>query len=173
VTSADDFFMEEAVAEATLGLESGELPIGAVVVLGDDVVARAHWRLAGRLLDHPELVALMDAERNGNVATASDRRSATLYTTLEPCALCMSAAMSFLLGRVVFALESPSDGAANLPTLWRPADGHPRPGAPPYAIPEVVGGVGRAKSLALVERFLQEHAEAPIATWARTLLRSA
>jgi tRNA(adenine34) deaminase len=172
VTSADEFFMDEAVEEATLGLASGELPIGAVVVLADNIVARAHWRLAGRLLDHPELLALMDAERNGTFANPGDRRSATLYTTLEPCALCMSAAMSFLLGRVVFALESPSDGAANLPALWRPADGHPAPGAPPYAIPDVVGGVGRAKSLALVERFLHEHAGAPIATWARTLLRT-
>jgi tRNA(adenine34) deaminase len=167
----DAGFMAEALHEARAGLEAGEVPIGAVLVRGDEVVARAHWRFDhARLLDHPELLCLIEGERTGRVTHGRERRESTLYTTLEPCALCMSASMSFLLGRVVFALESRNDGAANLPDVWQPADGHPLPGEPPYAIPDVVGGVGRAESLALIERFVGEHPGSPFTTWARTLL---
>ena len=161
--------MDEALAEASRSLEKGEAPIGAVLVYGGEVVARAHWQgmAQRRLLDHPELLALLEAERSGAVLRRREREEATLYTTLEPCALCMSAAMSFLLGRIVFALEAPSDGAANLPEAWRPVNGHPAPGEPPYAIPEVVGGVKRAASLELIKQFVDRN---PTARWARTLL---
>jgi tRNA(adenine34) deaminase len=173
MAETDQTFMREALAEATHGLEAGEVPIGAVLVRSGEIVARAHWQYdAGRLLDHPELLCLLDAERSGAVTRGAERRETTLYTTLEPCALCMSASMSFLLGRIVFALESPSDGAANLPELWRPADGHPAADAPPYAIPEVIGGVGRADSLALIERFVVTNGDSPFAPWVRTLLAS-
>jgi tRNA(adenine34) deaminase len=167
----DERFMAVALEEARVGLDAGEIPIGAVLVHGDDVLARAHWRFDdGRLLDHPELLCLLEAERNGVVMRGRDRRASTLYTTLEPCALCMSASMSFLLGRVVFALESPSDGASDLPMQWQPADGHPAAGEPPYAVPEVVAGVSRNESAVLVARFLTERAASPFASWARTLV---
>src|ERR671937_2505513 len=86
--SRDETFMAEALSEARRSLDLDEFPVGAVLVLGNDVVARAHWRGAAqrRLLDHPELLALMDAERTGKVAGRRERSEATLYTTLEPCA---------------------------------------------------------------------------------------
>ena len=168
---ADERFMAVALDEARVGLDAGEVPIGAVLVHGDEIVAQAHWRFVhGRLLDHPELVCLLEAERCGGITRGRDRRMSTLYTTLEPCALCMSASMSFLLGRLVFALESPSDGASNLPAQWQPASGHPAAGEPPYAVPEVVAGVSRHASAALVDRFLTECAASPFAPWAQTLV---
>jgi tRNA(adenine34) deaminase len=171
MAEAHETFMREALAEARRSLEAGDVPIGAVVVHDKRVVTRAHWRYEhGRLLDHPELLCLLEAERSGRVTHGRERRKATLYTTLEPCALCMSASMSFLLGRLVFALESRTDGAANLSELWQPAEGHPAPGEPPYAIPDIIGGVGRGDSLALIERFLATNSESPFAPWARTLL---
>jgi tRNA(adenine34) deaminase len=117
--------MAEALAEAERSLEVDEFPVGAILVLEDEVVARAHWTglAERRLLDHAEMLVLMDAERSGRVAERNDRQRATLYTTLEPCPLCMAAAMSFLLGRIVFAALAPVDGAANLPDLWQPANG--------------------------------------------------
>jgi len=154
--SADHAFMAEALLEARRSLEVDEFPVGAVVVLGAEVVARAHWRGVrdGRLLDHAELLALLQAERSGKIARRHERHAATLYTTLEPCHLCMAAAMCFYLGRIVYALEAPVDGGTNLPELWRPPDGHPQPGELPYGIPQVDGGVGRAASAALLSDWI-------------------
>jgi len=151
MTDRDAELMSEALAEARLSLDVDEFPVGAVLVLGDVVVARAHWTGASqrRLLDHAEMLVLMEAERSGRVAGRRQRREATLYTTLEPCALCMGAAMSFLLGTIVFAADAPVDGGTNLPELWQPPNGHPADGVP-YTLPEVVGGVGREASIELI-----------------------
>jgi tRNA(adenine34) deaminase len=164
MTAVDEAFMAEALAEARRSVELGEFPVGAVVALDGQIVVRAHWAGAAqrRLLDHPEMLALMEAERGGKVSSRQERQAATLYTTLEPCALCMGAAMSFLLGRLVFAADAPVDGAGNLPTLWQPHNGHPQDGMP-YTIPEVVGGVGREASIALIAEWVQRN---PEQTWA-------
>jgi tRNA(adenine34) deaminase len=151
--------MLQALEEARKSLDVDEFPVGAVVELGGEVVARAHWTGAGRrrLLDHAEMLVLLDAERSGRVARRQERQAATLYTTLEPCALCMAAAMSFLLGRIVFAAEAPVDGAANLPQVWMPPNGHP-PNGMPYAVPEIVGGVERDASIALIAEWVSRSA---------------
>ena len=147
--------MAEALAEAERSLESDEFPVGAVVVLADDVVARAHWtgQKERRLLDHAEMLALMEAERSGKVSLRRQRQDATLYTTLEPCHLCMAAAMCFVLGRVVFAAAAPVDGGTNLPDLWRPPNGHPADGMP-YTIPDVLGGVAADASTQLIAEWV-------------------
>src|SRR5687767_10457522 len=151
----DRDYMAEALAEARQSLAHDEFPVGAVVVLDEAVVARSHWQGVRnrRLLDHAEMVALMDAERRGNVAVRRDRQRATLYTTLEPCALCMAAAMSFLLGRIVFGAHAPVDGGTNLPALWKPPNGHPTDGKP-YTIPAVAGGVAADASVRLIEEWI-------------------
>jgi tRNA(adenine34) deaminase len=132
----DEEFMAEAMKEARRSLELDEFPVGAVVVIHDEVVVHAHWTGAAqrRLLDHAEMLALMEAERSGKVSRRQERQEATLYTTLEPCALCMAAAMSFLLGRIVYAAEAPVDGGTTLPDRWQPPNGHPPDGIP-YTIP--------------------------------------
>jgi tRNA(adenine34) deaminase len=155
VTHREDEFMAAALAESRKSLDRDEFPAGAVVVLGDGhVVARGHWTggASGRLLDHAEMLALADAERR--LLRRDERQAATLYTTLEPCALCMAAAMFFLIGRVVFAAEALVDGGTNLPDVWEPPNGHPADGKP-YTIPEVVGGVGREESFALIAEWVQ------------------
>jgi tRNA(adenine34) deaminase len=156
----DELFMAEALAEARRSLAVDEFPVGAVVVLADEVVVRAHWTGAAkrRLLDHVELLALMEAERSGKVSRRQERQEATLYTTLEPCALCMAAAMSFLLGKIVFAAEAPVDGGTNLPELWEPPSGHPANGMP-YGIPEVVSGIEREASTALIAEWIRRSPE--------------
>jgi tRNA(Arg) A34 adenosine deaminase TadA len=119
--------MEEALGEAQQSLARGDFPVGAVVVHKGEIVARAHWTTSPslRLLDHAELLALTSAERSGRLASRRQRRESTLYTTLEPCALCMAAAMSFLLGEIVFGAEARVDGGTNLPDVWQPPNGHP------------------------------------------------
>ena len=162
--AVDNELMAEALAEAARSLDANEFPVGAVVALGGEIVAREHWTGAGqrRLLDHAEMLALATAERSGRVSRRHERQAATLYTTLEPCALCMSAAMTFLLGRLVFAADAPVDGASNLPTLWQPPEGHPQDGMP-YTIPEVVGGIRREDSVTLIAEWLRRN---PNQTWA-------
>lgn len=150
--------MSEALAEAERSLALNEFPVGAVVVLGSAIVGRGYWAGPARLLDHAEIVALMEADRSSRVLRRNDRRAATLYTTLEPCALCMAASMSFLLGRVVYALEAPVDGGTNLPDLWQPPNGHPQDGIP-YTIPDVAGGVGRDASIALIAEWLERNSQ--------------
>jgi tRNA(adenine34) deaminase len=148
--------MEEALVEARQSLARGDFPVGAVLVHQGAVVVRARWTTSPplRLLDHAELLALTDAERSGRISQREQRRESTLYTTLEPCALCMAAAMSFLLGEIVFAAEAAVDGGTNLPDVWQPPDGHP-PDGMPYGIPTVIGGVRRDESLALLGEWVR------------------
>lgn len=60
--------MAAALEQATRGLEAGELPIGAVVALDGEILARAFWRLGDGLLAHPELLVLLDADRSSYAA---------------------------------------------------------------------------------------------------------
>ena len=148
--------MGAALDEAALGLDAGEMPIGSVVAAEGDIVARGHWRATDGLLSHPELVTLQEA----------NRRNVALYTTLEPCLLCMAAAMFAFAERVVFALESPTDGGTGIGAVWNPAVGS----VAPYRLPEVVRGVQRDESLALMREFLVRVPDSPFAPWARTLV---
>ncbi|HWJ64150.1 MAG TPA: deaminase [Acidimicrobiales bacterium] len=162
----DERGMAEALAVAAAGLDVGELPVGAVVVAGGLVVGRAHTQERGqrRLLVHAELLALDEADRT----PGWDRSTATLFTTVEPCLMCLGAAATAMVGRIVFALAADSDGAARLAAEWseRRAEGlsHVR-------VPTVVGGVGRSEAVALFERFVGARApDDPLARWASSLL---
>src|SRR4051794_41285129 len=148
--------MGAALEQAALGLEAGELPIGSVVAVDGEIVARAHWRSSAGLLAHPELVALQ----------AANRRELTVVTTLEPCLLCMAAAMFAFADGVVFALESPTDGGTRIGEVWDPARGS----VAPYRRPDVEGGVRREESVQLVREFLERFAASPFARWAATLV---
>ena len=150
--------MSEALALARRGLDADEMPIGAVVALDDEILASDYWRYSpDALLDHAEMVALRAAEKDPR--TQGQRRRATLYTTLEPCLLCMGGAMSFGIGRVVFALEAALDGASSVIERWQPKLGFPPPGYQIFSKPEIVGGVGRAESLELMRSYVERHPE--------------
>jgi len=164
--------MERALTLARRGLDEGELPIGSLVALDGEVVAEAYWRgeQDRGVLRHPELVALLDADE----LIGSRRRDALLYTTLEPCLMCMGTAMSFFLGTIVYALDAPPDGATAVCEVWSPPGGHPQPGTPgSYRIPDVVAGVGREEAEALVREYLASEASGPFARWAAGLVRAA
>jgi len=102
--------MQAALAEARLSAEAGEVPIGAVVVSGDAIIARGQNRVL-RDLDptaHAEIVAL----RAAAVALANYRLAGcTLYVTLEPCGMCAGAMIHARLDRLVFAAADPKAGA--------------------------------------------------------------
>jgi tRNA(adenine34) deaminase len=99
--------MVAAIAEARAAASLGEMPIGAVVMQAGEVLARAHNRRTP--LGHAELLALTESlERAG-----SDRLTdATLYVTLEPCAMCAGAIVLAKVGRVVFGAWDEKAGMA-------------------------------------------------------------
>jgi len=102
--------MEAALAEARLAGDAGEVPIGAVVVFGSEVLVRGQNRVL-RDLDptaHAEIVAL----RAAAVALGNYRLAGcTLYVTLEPCAMCAGAMIHARVDRLVFAAADPKAGA--------------------------------------------------------------
>src|SRR5947208_1123144 len=131
---AADHFMREALRVAAQGLECGELPIGAVVALGNDILAAAHTaeRAEQRRLVHAELRALDIADRLRPFP--GKRADIRLFTTLEPCLMCLGAAMSFGVGEIHYALESPADGGIEIARQWRRDEA----AMPTYRLPRIV-----------------------------------
>lgn len=164
-------FMRQTLALAELAIERGELPIAALVVLDGAaldraVIAQAHTAevAEGRLLVHAELRALEQADRLKPFP--GRRRDVILYTNLEPCLMCLGAAMSFMLGEIVYALESPSDGAAALAQGWQRDEA----GFAEYRVPRIRGGVLRQESIALFCKWMDAHPEGgPVWEWAKSL----
>jgi tRNA(adenine34) deaminase len=158
--------MRRTLALAEHALERGELPIAALVVLDGAVIGQAHTaeNREGRLLVHAELLALEQADRLKPFP--GNRRQANLYTNLEPCLMCLGAAMSFMLGEIYYALESPSDGAAALVQTWQRDEAS----FAGYQIPEIHGGLLRPQSIALFEKWTSVHPpEGAIWQWAKSL----
>ena len=137
--------MDLALAEARRAVEQGEVPIGAVVAIDGEVVAARHNEREGTgdPTAHAEVLALREA---ASVLGTSRLDGAVLVTTLEPCPMCAGAAVMARVARVVFATEDPKAGACG--TLYNL-------GADPRLNHnfEVVAGVGREESAALLQDF--------------------
>lgn len=104
-------YMQLALEEARAAFKLGEVPIGAVIVIGDDVVARAHnmkeqWKDATA---HAELVAIKEAvQKLGHWRYLKD---AALYVTIEPCPMCAGAMVQSRIEKVVYGAADPKAGA--------------------------------------------------------------
>lgn len=110
-TNRDDLkFMQAAVDAARAAGEMGEVPVGAVIVIGDEIVTQAGNRT---IVDcdptaHAEIVALREAARKiGNYRLLG----ATLYVTIEPCAMCAGAMIQARIARLVYGAEDAKGGA--------------------------------------------------------------
>lgn len=109
--SSDEFFMQQALREATKALRATEVPIGAVVVRDHEVIARGSNQVE-TLKDataHAEMIALTAAQQS-----YGDWRleGCTLYVTKEPCPMCAGAIVHCRPDRVVFGCDDPKGGAA-------------------------------------------------------------
>ena len=165
VRKAPEHYMRKTLALATEALELGEFPIASIVVLDDKIIASAtaSEQREKRFLGHAELVALEEADRLR--LSLDDRRDVKLFTNLEPCLMCLGAAMSFFLGEIYYGLESPGDGAVNLVKAWvRKGDD-----IPGYQVPEITGGLLREESIKLFEEYVSLHPPGPMREWAKTL----
>lgn len=116
---SDEYYMKLAYQEAQIALSSDEIPIGAVVVCNNKVIARAHNQTE-RLKDvtaHAEMLAITAA---ANALGAKYLEECTLYVTLEPCPMCASALEHAHIGRVVWAADDPKNGFARFGNMLHP-----------------------------------------------------
>ncbi len=108
-TDKDLQYMKTALDEALDAFEDDEVPVGAVVVLNDTVIARGH-NLTEKLNDataHAEMMAITSAT---NYIGAKYLKNCTLYVTLEPCVMCAGAIAHSQLSRVVYGASDPKKG---------------------------------------------------------------
>ena len=103
-------FMRVALEQAQLGAAAGEVPIGAVVVIGGEIVGRGFNQPihATDPTAHAEIVAMRDAGRHLNNYRLS---GATLYVTVEPCLMCVGAMVHARIARLVYGAREPKAGA--------------------------------------------------------------
>jgi tRNA(adenine34) deaminase len=110
VSETDHVFMSEALEEAREADERGEVPIGAVLVIDNEIVARAGNRTITHCdpTAHAEILALRDAAlKTGNYRLLG----ATLYVTIEPCAMCAGAMIQARIARLVYGADEAKGGA--------------------------------------------------------------
>lgn len=144
---ADLLFASEALVEAKRGAEQGEVPVGAVLIIDGFIVARAHNEVEKRkdASAHAELLCLQAASQRLGRWRLSD---ATLYSTLEPCAMCAGSILLYRLKRVVYGAADLRHGGDG--SLFSILQG-------PYQIHrvEVRKGVLAQESAALLREFFQ------------------
>lgn len=106
---SDTYFMQQALAEAQKAFDAGEVPVGAVIVAGSRIIARAHNQTE-QLTDvtaHAEILALTAASGHLGSKYLPD---CTLFVTLEPCVMCAGALAWAQLGRVVYGATDEKRG---------------------------------------------------------------
>ena len=161
--------MREALQEARRGMQRGEAPIGCVIALPGDgeprIVARGHNRMNAlqNKVAHAEIVAFYDAARKEGETPAlpMECREAILVSTLEPCVMCLGAAMEAGVNLVIFGLQAPADNGTR---RVKP------PQSPESSAPEIVGGVLAQESRRLFEEWLRGKEDTPQADFVKQLL---
>lgn len=147
MSSRDQAFMREALDLARMGSALGEVPVGALLVVDDQIVGRGFNQPISRHdpTAHAEVMALRDA---GALLGNYRLPGATLYVTVEPCAMCAGAIQHARIGRVVFGAHEPKTGACGsvVDLFAEPRLNH-------HA--EVAGGVLAEDSVALIAAFFQ------------------
>lgn len=157
--SRDEQWMRVALQEAEKAMAAGELPIGSVLVANDQEIVRGQTQVSrrGSMAAHGELFALLDA--NGKLWSA--QRPLIIYTSLEPCLMCLGACMQAGVDRVVFGMSAAPDGAA------RYVEAIHRGG---QKVPEVVGGVLENEAVALMRRLPEVHPDHLAIDYVRAML---
>ena len=140
--------MRLALELALRAAERGEVPVGAVITRGDEVVATAANRM--RCAADPTAHAEIEVIRAASAQLGAQRLDeCDLYVTLEPCAMCAGAISHARLRRLYYAAEDPKGGAvAHGPRFFGQPTCHHRP--------EIYGGIGEADAAAMLRTFFRE-----------------
>ena len=140
---SDEYFMKKAFSEALQAFEKGEVPIGAVVVAGGKIIARAH-NLTETLNDvtaHAEMQAITAA---ANLLGGKYLNDCVLYVTLEPCVMCAGALAWAQIGKIVYGATDEKRGFKK----FAPKSMHPKT--------EITGGILEIECAELLQEFFRQ-----------------
>jgi tRNA(adenine34) deaminase len=138
----DTYFMKKALQEAEVAFDKGEVPVGAIVVIENRIIARAH-NLTETLNDvtaHAEMQAITAA---ANFLGGKYLHNCTLYVTLEPCQMCAGALYWSQISNIVYAARDEERGCINLKTKLHPKT-------------KMVGGVLAEEASSVMKKFFIE-----------------
>jgi len=140
--------MAAALVEARRARDRGEVPIGAVIAIGDEIVARGFNQpiTSGDPTAHAEIVAIREAARAvGNYRLTG----ATLCVTIEPCLMCVGALVHARIGTLIYGADEPRTGAVVSTVRGAELPGHNHQF-------EVIGGVREEECRALMQQFFRD-----------------
>jgi len=138
----DEYFMKKALQEAEEAYLKGEIPVGAVIVVADKVIARSHnlTELLNDVTAHAEMQSITAA---ANFLGGKYLKDCTLYVTLEPCQMCAGALYWSQISKIVFGARDEQRGFLNMGTKLHPKT-------------TVISGVMANEAADLMKRFFLE-----------------
>ncbi|RZJ47160.1 MAG: nucleoside deaminase [Flavobacterium sp.] len=138
----DEYFMKKALQEAEMAFDKGEIPVGAIIVVADKVIARTHnlTELLNDVTAHAEMQAITSA---ANFLGGKYLKDCTLYVTLEPCQMCAGALYWSQISKIVFGARDEQRGFIAMGTKLHPKT-------------TVVSGVMANEAADLMKRFFVE-----------------
>ncbi|WP_452223981.1 nucleoside deaminase [Lacinutrix chionoecetis] len=138
----DNYFMQKALQEAEIAFEKGEIPVGAIIVIEDRIIARAHnlTELLNDVTAHAEMQAITAA---ANFLGGKYLKNCILYVTLEPCQMCAGALYWSQISKIVYGARDLKRGCINLETKLHPKT-------------TIVGGILEEEASKLLKRFFIE-----------------
>jgi len=138
----DTYFMKKALQEAEMAFEKDEVPVGAVIVVSNKIIARAHnlTEMLNDVTAHAEMQAITAA---ANFLGGKYLNECTMYVTLEPCQMCAGALYWSQIGKVVYGAPDEKRGFNALGVKLHPKT-------------EMVGGILQEECSQLLKRFFAE-----------------
>ena len=139
---SDEYFMKKALLEAEQAFEKGEVPVGAVIVVDNKIIACAHnlTELLNDVTAHAEMQAITSAS---NFLGGKYLHNCTLYVTLEPCQMCGGALFWSQISNVVYGASDPERGCVSLNNKLHPKT-------------KIKGGILADEASSLLKRFFIE-----------------
>jgi tRNA(adenine34) deaminase len=138
----DEYFMKKALQEAQVAFEKGEIPVGAIIVINNKVIARSHnlTEILNDVTAHAEMQSITAA---ANFLGGKYLIGCTLYVTLEPCQMCAGALYWSQISKIVFGARDEQRGYLIMGTKLHPKT-------------EVVQGILAEEASELMKRFFAE-----------------
>ncbi|MCX7551578.1 nucleoside deaminase [Xanthomarina sp. F2636L] len=135
----DNYFMKKALQEAEIAFDTGEIPVGAVIVIDNRIIARAHnlTELLNDVTAHAEMQAITAA---ANFLGGKYLQNCTLYVTLEPCQMCAGALYWSQISKIVYGARDKERGCIALEAKLHPKT-------------IMIGGVLEEEASQLLKRF--------------------